>query len=181
MTPVRHFVIALLIIGFLSPHQAEAQTSQAGGIIVTIAGNGATGYSGDNGPATSAELSNPWGVAVDSAGNIYIADADNQRIRKVTAASGIINTVAGNGTPGYSGDNGPATSAELGSPLGVAVDSAGNIYIVDTNVIRKVSVSTSIITTVAGGGTYGYLGDNGPATSASLSPSTLVQIRSADF
>ena len=80
-------------------------------MITTVAGNGTPGFSGDNGPATSAQLNDPYGVAVDSAGNLYIADTDNNRIRKVS--NGVITTVAGNGTPGYSGDNGPATSAQL--------------------------------------------------------------------
>jgi NHL repeat. len=97
-------------------------------LIITVAGNGYAGYSGDNGPATSAELYYPYGVAVDSSGNLYIAD--NNRIRKVDT-SGIITTVVGNGIGGYSGDNGPATSAELYGPSGVAVDSSGNIYIAD--------------------------------------------------
>ncbi len=95
-----------------------------------MAGNGTAGFSGDNGPATSAELNVPAGVAVDSAGNLYIADYGNNRIRKVS--NGVITTVAGNGTAGFSGDNGPATSAELNMPGGVAVDSAGNLYIADT-------------------------------------------------
>ena len=100
------------------------------GVITTVAGNGTQGFSGDNGPATSAQLNGPDGVAVDSAGNLYIADTDNNRIRKVS--NGVITTVAGNGTSGFSGDNGPATSAQLDDPYGVAVDSAGNLYIADT-------------------------------------------------
>ena len=88
--------------------------------ISTFAGSGTLGYTGDSGPAASAQLDYPWAVAVDSAGNLYIADTYNQRIRKV--ANGVISTVAGNGTPGFSGDNGPATSAELNYPSGVAVD-----------------------------------------------------------
>jgi len=142
------------------------------GIITTVAGDGNDGYSGDNGPATSAELNDPRGVAVDSNGNIYIADTDNNRIRKVDT-NGIITTVAGisctSGYCGHSGDNGPATSAELYDPRGVAVDSKGNIYIADygNERIRKVDTN-GIITTVAGDGTYGYGGDNGPATSAQL-------------
>ena len=99
------------------------------GVITTVAGNGTQGFSGDNGPATSAQLYCPWGVAVDSAGNLYIADAGNNRIRKVS--NGVITTVAGNGTSGFSGDNGPATSAQLYSPGGIAVDSAGNVYVAD--------------------------------------------------
>jgi sugar lactone lactonase YvrE len=140
------------------------------GHIASQAGNGVLGYSGDGGPAASAEFSSPTGVAVDSSGNLYIVDADNNRIRKVTASTGIITTVAGNGTAGYSGDGGAATSAELDTPFGVAVDASGNLYIVDVNNdrIRKVTASTGIITTVAGNGTWGYSGDGGTATSAEL-------------
>jgi uncharacterized protein (TIGR03437 family) len=136
------------------------------GVITTVAGNGIYGYGGDNGSAASAQLNDPQGVAVDAAGNLYIADTYNNRIRKVS--NGVIVTVAGTGTQGYSGDNGPAISAELGFPYGVAVDAAGNLYIADfgNNRIRK--VSNGVITTVAGNGTYGYSGDNGPATSAQL-------------
>ena len=143
--------------------------------ITTIAGNGGSGFSGDNGPATQARLRSPSGVAVDAAGNIYIADTTNNRIRKVDAASQIITTVAGNGTAGFSGDNGPATQATLRNPNGVAVDGAGNLYIADFNNhrIRKVDASQTI-TTVAGNGTAGFSGDGGPATAASLNlPGTL--------
>jgi len=139
------------------------------GIITTVAGNGTAGYSGDNGPATSAQLHQPEGVALDSAGNLYIADIYDQAIRKVNPA-GIITTVAGNGTAGYSGDNGPATSAQLDGPASVAVDSADNLYIVEFNsaIVRKVN-GLGIITTVAGTPLVaGYSGDNGPATSAQL-------------
>ena len=145
-------------------NQRIRKISASTGIITTVAGNGNPGYSGDGGAPTSAELSSPAGVAVDSAGNIYIADTYNQRIRKVSASTGIITTVAGNGNPGYSGDGGAATSADLAYPNGVAVDSAGNIYIADlyNDRIRKVSSSTGIITTVAGNGNpYGYSGDGG--------------------
>jgi N-acetylneuraminic acid mutarotase len=140
------------------------------GIITTVAGNGTAGYSGDGGAATSAELDTPFGVAVDASGNLYIVDVNNDRIRKVTASTGIITTVAGNGTWGYSGDGGAATSAELFSPFGVAVDASGNLYIADSgnNLIRKVTASTGIITTVAGNGTGGYSGDSGAATGAEL-------------
>src|SRR6185312_2277000 len=140
------------------------------GIITTIAGNGAAGYSGDNGPATSAELNYPAGIALDNAGNIYVVDTQNVRIRKITAATGIITTVAGNGTLGSGGDNGPATSASMAYPDGVAIDNSGNIYIADTDngMIRKVTASTGVITTIAGTGYVGSSGDNGPATSATL-------------
>jgi uncharacterized protein (TIGR03437 family) len=140
----------------------------ASGTIRTIAGNGIQGFSGDGGPATAAQLSQPYRVAVDGAGNLYIADYGNNRIRKVNT-SGIISTVAGNGAVGFSGDGGLATSATLNGPLGVAVDSMGNIYLSDTSNqrVRKVSPS-GIITTVAGKGTLGFSGDGGPASLATL-------------
>ena len=140
----------------------------SGGMITTIAGNGTHGFGGDNGPATAAQLSYPDGVAVDAAGNVYIADTDNDRIRKVSG--GVIATVAGNGTEGFSGDKGPATAAQLGWPYSVAVDAAGNLFIADTynNRIRK--VSGGAIATVGGDGTFGFGGDKGPATSAAVSP-----------
>jgi trimeric autotransporter adhesin len=136
------------------------------GIIITVAGNGTPGFGGDDGPATSAKLSYPSGVAVDASGNLYIAELANQRVRKVTPA-GIINTVAGNGTSGFGGDGGPATSAQLASPRGVAVDAGGNLYIADmaNHRIRKVTPA-GVINTVAGIGTPGFSGDGGPATSA---------------
>ena len=139
----------------------------ANGIITTVAGNGSYGYSGDGGRATSAQLAAPWGVAVDAAGNLYIADTNNGVIRKV-AASGIITTVAGNGSHGYSGDGGPATSAQLNSPSGVAVDAAGNLYIADYGNYRIRKVATNGIITTVAGNYYGYSGDGGPATSAQL-------------
>jgi sugar lactone lactonase YvrE len=149
------------------------------GVITTVAGNGSGVFSGDGGPATSAELNAPESVAVDSVGNLYIADFGNNRIRKVDT-SGIITTVAGNGVQGYSGDGGAATAAELNDPIGVAVDSAGNIYISDfgNNRIRKVDTS-GVITTLAGNGTYGFSGDGGPATSAKFDISVGLAVDSA--
>jgi len=139
------------------------------GDISTFAGNGNDGFSGDGGPATSAEINFPEGVAVDSQGNLYIADSNNLRVRKVTP-DGTISTVAGNGTGGYSGDGGPATSAELNYPDAVAVGSHGDVYIADTSNYRIRKVTTGgTITTVAGNGTSGYSGDEGPATSAEIS------------
>jgi trimeric autotransporter adhesin len=140
------------------------------GIITTVAGDGTRGYKGDGEQATSASLYYPWGIAVDASGNIYIADAGNYRIRLVTKSTGIITTVAGDGTFGSKGDGGQATSASMYYPWGVTVDASGNIYIVDTinYRVRLVTKSTGIITTVAGDGTSGYSGDGGPATSASL-------------
>ncbi|MEK7755192.1 MAG: hypothetical protein AAB654_24925, partial [Acidobacteriota bacterium] len=128
------------------------------GVLTMAAGNGTAGFSGDNGPATSAQLSNPFGVAVDAAGNLYIADKSNHRIRKVS--NGVITTVAGNGTAGFSGDNRPATSVELNEPYGIAVDAAGNLYIADLGNDRIRKVSNGVITTVAGNGTAGFSGDN---------------------
>jgi sugar lactone lactonase YvrE len=194
------------------------------GIITTVAGSGACCYSGDGGPATSAQLNGPHGVGVDSAGNLFIADINNHRIRKVTpdgiistvaggtlsvgclnlsgasgpataaqlcqsyniavdaggnvfitdyyrirkvSPDGTITSVAGNGTPGYAGDGGPAIDAQLAGAATVAVDSAGNLFIADYYRIRKVSPD-GIITTIAGNGTYGYSGDGGPAIEASI-------------
>src|SRR5262249_52826914 len=121
------------------------------GMVTRVAGNSRVGYSGDGGPAINAQLSGPRGVAVDGAGNLFIADASS-RLRKLDP-DGIITTVAGNGSRGYSGDGGPAINAQLFFPDGVAVDRAGNLFIADTgnNRVRKVS-SNEIITTVAGGG-----------------------------
>jgi uncharacterized protein (TIGR03437 family) len=149
-------------------HNSRIRKVSPAGTITTVAGNGTYGFSGDGGPATGASLHEPYGVAVDAAGNIYVADTRNSRIRKVSPA-GVITTVAGNGTYGFSGDGGPATGASLVYPYGVAVDAAGNIYVADSDNrrIRKVS-PTGIITTVAGSGTYGSSGDGGPATGASL-------------
>ena len=136
------------------------------GVITTVAGDGNFGYNGDGMAATSAWLNGPDGLTVDSAGNIFIADTGNGRIRRVSG--GAIATIAGNGTFGYNGDNIAATSAGLTSPSGVAVDSAGNLYIADLGNNRVRKVSAGIITTVAGTGTAGYNGDNVPATSAEL-------------
>jgi sugar lactone lactonase YvrE len=149
------------------------------GKIYSIAGNGIEKSSGDGGPADSAGLAHPDGVAVDAVGNIYISDIYGQRIRKVNT-SGIISTIAGgNGHGGFSGDGGPATSAQLNDPGGLALDGAGNIYIVDNgnNRIRKVNTN-GIISTVAGGGSKG-LGDGGPADSAQLSNPTGITLDGA--
>jgi sugar lactone lactonase YvrE len=124
------------------------------GAATIVAGTGQFGFTGDGGPATSAQVGNPAGLAVDGIGNIYIADTSNQRIRRIDA-SGIITTVVGTGVAGYSGDEQPATSAELSNPSAVAVDGLGNLYIADTNNarIRRVDAITNVITTVAGDGT----------------------------
>ena len=139
------------------------------GIISTIAGNGILGFSGDGGPATNAKLNRPVKICRDGSGNIYIADQQNHRIRKVSP-SGIITTIAGNGTAGYNGDGIAATAALLNYPSGVAVDGSGNVLIADyyNYRIRKVSPD-GIITTIAGNGVNASSGDGGMATAANLS------------
>jgi hypothetical protein len=135
------------------------------GIISTVAGIFASsGFSGDGGPATAAQLTYSQALAVDNAGNLLIADGG--RVRKVST-DGIITTVAGTGTFGYSGDGGPATSAQLGSLLAIAADQDGNLLIADGNRIRKISAGGTI-TTEAGTGTFGYTGDGGPAIRATF-------------
>lgn len=140
------------------------------GVLTVLAGNGVMGYSGDGGLASNAELSLPSGLAVDSSGDVYIASAGNNVVREVVASTGDIKTVAGNGTAGYTGDGGSPTSAELNAPQGVALDSAGDLFIADTgnNVIREIPSSGATIQTVAGNGTAGYTGDGAAATSAEL-------------
>jgi sugar lactone lactonase YvrE len=140
----------------------------ADGTISTIAGTGVPGFSGDGGPAINAELFNPQSISIDSSGNLFVADSGNNAIREVTTA-GTIFAVAGIGSLGYSGDGGPATSAQLNSPLGVSVDKAENLFIADTgnNVIREVTAS-GIILTIAGDGAAGYSGDGGSALNAEL-------------
>jgi PKD repeat protein len=155
-------------------NQRIRKVDAASGLISTVAGNGNTGYNGDGILATSASLYYPIGVAVDGSGNIYISDQDNQRIRKVTAATGLISTVAGTGSSGFNGDGIAATSATLSNPSGVTVDGSGNIYICDqgNDRIRKVTVATGQISTVAGTGSGGYNGDGISAKSATIySPS----------
>ena len=139
------------------------------GKITTIAGNGTGAFSGDNGPAIAASLYGPVGLAVDSAGIVYIADYLNCRIRAVSQATGIIATVAGNGFCGYNGDGGPATTTGMSSATSVAVDPGGNLYVVEiNNRVRKIAAGTGFFSTVAGNGTAGYSGDGGPATLAQL-------------
>ena len=154
---------------------------KATGDIITVAGNGTAGYSGDNGPATAAELRNPDGVAVDAAGDLFIADTYNNVIREVVNATGDIITVAGNGTAGLQRRQRPGHRGRAGHPHGVAVDAAGDLFIADTdnNVIREVVKATGDIITVAGVGTAGYSGDNGPATAAELNDPNGVAVDAA--
>jgi PKD domain/RTX calcium-binding nonapeptide repeat (4 copies)/NHL repeat len=138
------------------------------GVITTIAGTGTPGFSGDTGQASAAQLKNPVGVAADGAGNVYIADQGNQRVRKVDPG-GVITTFAGTGAPGFSGDTGQASAAQLNNPVGVAADGAGNVYIADrtNHRIRKVDPG-GVITTLAGTGVAGFSGDTGQASLAQL-------------
>jgi len=139
------------------------------GVISTVAGTGGVeGYSGDGGQATAAKLMAPLGVALDSSGNLYIADYYGW-IREVNAQTGVITTIAGNGSIGYSGDGGAATAAQFYNPVAVAVDSAGNIYVADSDNGAVRMISNGIITTIAGNGTLSYSGDGGPASAAQFS------------
>ena len=139
------------------------------GIITTVGGNGIQGFGGDHGLATAASVDSPNGLAVDAAGDLYLSDTHNHRIRKIAAATGVITTIAG-GAPGLSGDGGPAVAATLALPHGLSIDSAGDIYIADTanHRIRRIDGSSGAITTIAGNGTENFSGDNGPASVAAL-------------
>ena len=160
----------IVATGVVGDAERQVQVQVAAGTISTYAGTGAAGYAGDGGGATSAKLRNPEGVFVDASGDLYVADTDNHVIRKVSAATGVISTVAGNGSPGSAGDGGAATAARLSFPQAVWVHTNGDLYIADTgnHKIRKVSAATGIMTTVAGDGSPGSSGDGGPATTARL-------------
>lgn len=157
-------------------HQIVREVNLAG-IITTVAGTGEQGFSGDGGAATSADLDSPVGVAVDASGNIYIADTHNQRIREVV--NGVINTIAGTGTAGFSGDGGAAASAQLHNPTALAIDSRGNLYIADRDNFRIREISAGKIATVAGNGNQTFSGDGGPATAAGLDSPDGVAVDSA--
>ncbi|WP_406400776.1 RICIN domain-containing protein [Streptomyces uncialis] len=160
-----------------SGHRVRRITTD--GRISTVAGTGTAGYRGDGGPALPAQLNCPRGVAVDSAGDVYIVDANNHRIRKVTA-DGKISTVAGTGVAGFRGDNGPATAAQLNLPLGIAVDSTGVLYVTEYHNQRVRRITTDgKISTFAGSGVGGFRGDGGPAVSAQLNRPYGVAVDSA--
>ena len=135
-----------------------------------VAGSGVGGFSGDGGDARLAKLYGPASAAVVPGGDLYIADQGNNRIRKVTVATGIITTIAGNGNSTYNGDGIPALSAAIGSPTSLAVDTAGNIFVYDNGAgrVRRIDVVTGVIASVAGNGSYGFTGDGGPATVAQI-------------
>src|SRR5487761_806812 len=175
--------------------------SMTAGDIYTVAGDGTAGFSGDGGPATRAAFSSPEGVAVDGSGNLVIADTNNNRVRVVAVSTGTfygqsmtardVYTVAGDGTAGFSGDSGPATSAEIQGPPGIAVDGSGNVLITDTGADRVrvvaartgtfygLSVTAGDIYTLAGDGTAGFSGNGGPAAGAELSGPTGITVNGA--
>jgi sugar lactone lactonase YvrE len=139
--------------------------------IYTVAGNGETGYNGDSQPATEASLFYPYGVVIGIHGNLIVTDKNNNRIRKIDLKTGLISTIAGTGGGGgYNGENIPALEAAINLPKDVSVDLAGNIYFTDkfNNLVRKIDITTGIIINMAGNGTYGFNGDDIPATSAYL-------------
>jgi hypothetical protein len=170
MNAVKRISLLLFLLG-AAPARAQD--------IHVVAGTGSVGYSGDGGPAVLADLNYNDDVAVDAAGNFYISDSYNYVVRRVDASTGSISTVAGSGTPGYSGDGGPADLAEMQSPAGLALDAAGNLYVADSfnRVVRRVDASTGFITTVVGVGAAGCWGDGGPAILAELGYPYRIEVR----
>src|SRR5579883_2294190 len=138
--------------------------------ISTAVGTGTPGYSGDGGPAVEARLNMPFDVAFDAAGSLYLSDTFNHCVRRVDAKTGKIETVAGSGKAGFSGDGGPAVKAQLNEPYGIVLDAPGNLYLADrlNRRVRKVEAKTGLITTLAGDGSKTFSGDGGPATRAGL-------------
>jgi len=172
--PIRMTIDAAGNLYFADLNNNRVRRVTANGVITTVAGNGFPGFSGDNGPATSAQLNNPLGVALDRNGNLLIADSGNQRIRRVNAATGVITTIAGTGEAGFSGDGGAAINARISSPENVFADRDNNIFIADfgNHRIRRIANNGGTISTAAGTGTSGFSGDGGPATAANLSSPT---------
>jgi gliding motility-associated-like protein len=169
-----------LYIAEYSGHRVR-KINMATGIITTIAGTGGPGYSGDGGPAAFASINTPHELAIDDAGNIFIADYGNSRIRKIHAATGVISTVAGTGVADHWGDGGPATNAGVPYPNSICLDSKGNLYICESYSriscrVRKVDAVTGVITTLAGNADYAHSGDGGLAVNASLFPPTGVVV-----
>ncbi len=154
----------------------QVKKMDTGGVITVVAGTGSAGFSGDGGPAIAAQLDQPCGIATDTVGNIFFADVMNQRVRKIDISTGIISTIAGKGPGGYStgaysGDGGLASAAALNCPSSICFDKTGNLYVADglNRRIRKIDI-TGIINTIAGNGTHGSTGDDGPAFLAECSP-----------
>ena len=158
-----------LYVGEINTHRVR-RVDLTTGRITTVAGTGEKGYAGDGGPATQAQLNEPYEVRFDQAGNLYFVEMQNAVIRKVDRASGIISTVAGTGTPGFSGDGGPATQAQFNQPHSIAFDAAGDLYVADirNNRIRKIARKTGIISTFSGTGEQIMAPDGSPVQGASL-------------
>jgi sugar lactone lactonase YvrE len=173
---------AALVTQFVAATATGSVNTFIPGLMATVAGNQAWIYSGDGVPATQASIFLPFGFAVDAAGDLFIADSSNNRIRRVDGVSGVISTVAGSGVIGSTGDGGPATAASLSNPTSIAIDPAGNLYFSDSgnNSIRRIDAFTGIISTYAGrSNTHGYTGDTGPATSATLNNPSGIALDSA--
>jgi trimeric autotransporter adhesin len=162
----------LFILDFIASRVREVHVGT--GIITTTAGNGTLGYSGDGGPATRAAIE-PTAMVVDGAGNLIIADETNNRVREVHAGTGLITTVAGTGRQDYTGDGGPATKAALDSPVSLALDAKGDLFISGSHAVREVHVDSGVITTIAGTGDPDgeFSGDGGPAVDANIDPFAL--------
>ena len=160
---------SLRFLGLLAVTASLLSAPARAGTISTFAGNGLAGFSGDGGPATAAQINNPFGVVRGPDGNIWFCEYTGQRVRKVTA-DGKIHTVAGSGQKGYSGDGGPALQATFNLPHEIRFDRAGDLYIVDmgNHAVRKVDLKSGVITTFAGTGKAGYSGDGGPAKDATF-------------
>lgn len=165
-------------------NSAVRKVNAATGIITTLAGTGGAGFSGDGGAAAGAQLNQPYGIAVDTSGNVFVADTLNYRVRKITAATGVITTIAGTGTYGFSGDGGAATAAQLANPEGLAVTSTGDLYVAQqaSNLVRKIAAGGTITTVAGESNRYGFGGDGGKATSAQMNgPSAVVVGGSGDL
>ena len=156
--------------------------AMATGIISTVAGTAATGYNGDGILATAAQLNNPNEVSFDASGDMYIADWLNNRVRKVNMSTGVISTIAGTGAAGYNGDGIAATAAQINGPCGITFDYAGNIYIAEYGGarVRKITIGTGLISTIAGTGSFGYNGDGIAATAAQLNGCAYIKFDAAE-
>jgi streptogramin lyase len=162
--------VLLIACLYLSLFSASPDALTAAGRVVTVAGNGRSGYTGDGGPASRATIGGPFGVSLGPDGALYFCEIDNHCVRRIDRRTGLISTVAGNGKPGYAGDGGPATRAACNEPYEVRFDAVGNMYFVEmkNHLVRRVDARTHTISTVAGTGKPGFSGDGGPATSAQL-------------